>query len=303
MADPELGQGSTQISEKYQSLRYLVPSDEEDRFVAAAWSLGTLGLELKDESEGGREYLAYFLESLDPDVMDSIKTGLAFGGSQLVEVKEILPQDWQQEYRARSNPFAVGRHWWVDPREPDGSSGPLPPKGRQTLRIPARTAFGTGSHASTALMVELMEELALGGSRVLDVGTGSGILAMVALASGAESVTALDIEPAAVFIALQTCQLNRLRPCLMAGGLASIRPCKPKETFDLIVANVLPTRLRADYPALTDCLRSTGTLLLSGLLVSQEADLLSVMDSLGLGCQGRLGRGDWVALRLERTRT
>ena len=288
----------TAISEKYQCLRFLVAVADEDRFVATTWSLGTLGLEVTEAAAGSREYLAYFPAGPEPGVFDLIDGRWELAGAELIERTEVSSQDWQSEYRSRSVPFAVGRRWWVDPREPDQRVQEVPGK-RQLLRIPARMAFGTGAHASTALIVELMEGMRFEGKKVLDVGTGSGILAMVALASGAESVTALDIDPVAAFIALQTCQLNGLRPHLLAGGLSAIRDLSPGETFDVVVANVLPSRLRSDFGILADYLRPAGVLLLSGLLEEQEEGVLSEMTGLGWCCKSRLCRDEWVALSLE----
>jgi ribosomal protein L11 methyltransferase len=294
-----LDEESTDIPEKYQRLRFRVPAADEDQFVAAVWSLGTLGLESVEVAAGTCEFLAYFTNSLDLGLLDQIEGRYVLAGADLTDVDLVMDQDWQREYRARTVPFAVGQRWWVDPREPDQPVSE-PPDQRQLLRIPARMAFGTGSHASTALIVELMGELRLEGRRVLDVGTGSGILAMVALASGAESVTALDIDLVAAFLALQTCRLNNLRPRLLAGGMAAIRVRPPGETFDVIVANVLPSRLRSDYAVLANCLRPAGVLLLSGLLQEQKEDVLAEMTELGFRPRSHLGRDEWVALHLER---
>jgi len=151
-------------------------------------------------------------------------------------------------------------------------------------------------------MVQLMEEMQFEGKRVLDVGTGSGILAMMALATGAESVTALDTDPVAAFVALETCRLNGFLPRLLAGGLASVRLRDPIEAYDVVLANVLPSRLRSDFPYIADSLRPAGVLLLSGMLCDQESDVVAEMEGLGLCFKNHLYRDEWVALRLERAR-
>ena len=267
--------------------------------MAEVWSLGTLGLESAQARAGGSELLVYFACPPEDAVDELIDGRRVLAGAELVDVAEVSTDDWQRQYRSRSMPFAVGRDWWVDPREPHLPS-PEPPGQRRLLLIPARTAFGTGSHASTSLIVELMEDVDLADKRVLDVGTGSGILAMVALASGAKSVTAIDIDPVATFVALQTCRLNDLQPHLLTGGLAAIRIHPPSEPFDVIVANVLPSRLQSDYASLAELLHPAGVLLLSGLLLEQQSKVLSAMTGLGWRYKSHRDREEWVALHLER---
>ena len=287
-----------EIPEKYQRLRFVVSAADEDRFVGEVWSLGTLGVESLDGADGDKEYLVYFPSPLATGLRNLISVGQRLAGAELIEVADVATEDWQVVYRQRSRPFAVGRRWWVDTREPDLSPVQVPAQ-RRLLRIPARTAFGTGSHASTALIVQLMENERITGKRVLDVGTGSGILAMVALASGAASVVALDRDPNAVFVAAETCRLNGLEPVLLAGSLGSLRQPSTFETYDLVLANVLPSRLRPDYPRLAQYLRPAGALLMSGILQEQESDVLAEMAALGLRAGDSVREKEWIALRLE----
>lgn len=297
--DNRLEEEPAPIPEKFQRLRLLVPATEEDRIVADLGSLGTLGLECRQAAGDKTELLVYFASPVQDLVLDLMEGRQEISGAELVDVTEVTSEDWNRQYRRLSRPFAVGTGWWVDPREPlEGNSEP--PGQRRLLRIPARTAFGTGSHASTALAVELMEEVQFAGKRILDVGTGTGILAMVALASGAESVTAIDTDPVATFVARETCGLNGLHPRFLAGGLAVIRACSPARTFDVIVANVLPHRLQSDYPYFPELLRQQGVLILSGLLQSQQTDVVSAMEDLGLRYQSHRDSGEWVGLHMEK---
>ena len=270
--------------------------------MAEVWSLGTLGVESRDAGADRSEYLVYFGLPLGPAVRELIRGRQTVAGAEMMDAVEVSLEDWQRTYRQRSSPFAVGKNWWVDPREPDLRLTDAPDQ-RRSLRIPARTAFGTGSHASTALMVELMEEMRFEDKRVLDVGTGSGILAMIALAMGAESVTAVDIDPVATFVARETCRLNGFLPRLLAGGMAAIRLRDPSKAYDVALANVLPTRLRADIADVVASLRPAGVLLLSGMLRDQQSEVVAEMAGLGLRCKSRHYQEEWVALRLERLRS
>jgi len=206
----------------------------------------------------------------------------------------------------------------VDPREPSAvgpgseeSSG-LPEGGeaagaetRWRLRLPARGAFGTGSHESTRLALELLEESEPGrggGLRVLDLGTGTGILAFAALRLGARSVVGFDVDPVAVFHARENGRLNGFGraaggPRLFAGRVDCLAS-PPAARFDLAVANVIPEELLPELPAVVARLAPGGELILSGLLTERAGDVLSRLAPLGLVERARRSAGEWTALRL-----
>jgi ribosomal protein L11 methyltransferase len=179
----------------------------------------------------------------------------------------------------------------VDPREPDVSSGE-PLSERILLRIPARSAFGTGSHESTRLAVELMERLSLEGSRVLDVGAGTGILAFVALVLGAAEVIGVDVDPAAALVAFENCRLNRLAPRLVAGTVDCLRS---NQEFDLALVNVLPERIRDFLGSIANLLPLNGEMVVSGLLVEQREAYLRELGDLGMVEKRCCQSGEWIA--------
>lgn len=280
-------------------MRYRVAAAEEDRFVAEVWSLGTVGIEIAANDGKSAEYLVYFPWPVTGEIRNLMLGWETPVGASLLESTEVVSSDWLSVYRSQVVPFAVGSRWWIDPREP--SSGPVAtPEGRLLLRIPARTAFGIGSHASTALMIELMDEVDLEGFRVLDVGTGTGILAMVALASQAATVLGLDTDPVATFVASSTCRLNGWSPQLLAGGLSSLLLQPSLPAFDLVMANILLSHIRPEFSTLGDCLRHGGLLLLSGLLDTQRSQVTSELKDLGFAYRNHRVQDEWAAIVLER---
>lgn len=299
-ADSTVERGCREIPCKYLCLRFRVDVAAEDRFAAEMGSLSTMGIEQRELSTDESSYLVYFRLPLEPAVGDLATEARRIAGAKLVEVRELVDQDWLALYRKRLQPFALGRKWWVDPREPS-SQEVRSPSGRRLLRIPAWTAFGTGTHVSTALLVRLLETLPLRSKRVLDLGTGTGILAMVALALGAARVTALDVDPVAAFVAYQTGKLNQHRPQILAGRLDALQRGSLDRAFEVALANVIPCRLRPDLPKLVQSVTPTGQVLLSGILVEQETELLAELAELGLRYRSRLGAEGWVALHMERT--
>ena len=291
----------------YLGLRFTLTSAAEDRLVAELWSLGTLGIEtrridspgldLESTTEPGtRQVLAYFQQPLAPAVAKRLESSAEWSGARLESVERVPAEDWLAEYRRQTRPTEIGRHFLVDSREPQEIEDSVSTD-RHLLRLPARSAFGTGSHESTQLAIELMEGLSLEGLRVLDVGTGTGILAFAALLLGAGEVVGLDIDPAAVLLAMENCKLNQLAPCLVGGTLACIRP---EQRFDLALVNVLPDRIRASLALLADLVPAGGGMVVSGLLVDQQASYLQELSGLGLVEKRSRRSGEWAGCLMEK---
>lgn len=260
----------------YLRRTYRVPAELEEVVLADLWEAGTLGVQ---STPGGLE--AWFPEGSEPEL--PARPGVVAG-----PLEPVPDLDWLAGYRERAQPFPVGRTLYVDPREPEE------PPGRHLLRLPARTAFGIGSHESTSLAVELLEGTDLRGKRVLDVGTGTGILAFASLLLGAAEVVAFDIDPASPFNALVNCRLNRLRPRLFAGTSSALR----ETPFDLELINVIPEEIGPEMPGLVRRLRPGGEAILSGILAERGDEVLAGVRALGLAERERRGAGEWIAFRV-----
>jgi ribosomal protein L11 methyltransferase len=266
----------------YLRRTYHLPSELEEIVLADLWAAGTLGVQ---SIPGGLE--AWFPEGSDPEL--PARPGVVVGS------EESIPDlDWLAGYREQALPFPVGRTLFVDPREPEEAS-PEVPDGRRLLRLPARTAFGIGSHESTSLAVELLEAADLRGRRVLDVGTGTGILAFASLLLGAAEVAAFDIDPASPFNAMVNRRLNRLHPRLFVGTSVALRP---GTFFDLELINVIPEEIGPEMPGLVRLLRPGGEAILSGILAERGDEVLASVRALGLVERERREAAEWVAFRV-----
>ncbi len=265
---------------------YVLPPDLEESAVALLWMAGTLGVQSTTGADGRLRLEAWFPLEAEPAEM--------IPGVELEREETVPDADWFATWRERAQPFPVGRSLFLDPREPDDEPVEVP-DGRRLLRLPARAAFGTGSHESTSLALELLEDTDLRGRRVLDVGTGTGVLAFAALAFGAASVTGFDLDPAAPFHARDNSALNDLHPPLFAGRLAAVRQ---RPLFDLALVNVVPEQILPEMPGLVRLLAPKGEAILSGILQERGRQVLDRMRGLGLTERDRRAAGDWVAFRV-----
>ena len=145
--------------------------------------------------EEGRDLVACFREAA---AARGAGDALAQASVEFELTTDIPEGDPLEAFRAASRPFAVGRRFWLDPGDPSDSA---PPAGRIALRVPASRAFGTGGHESTRLALAALEDEPLEGARVLDAGTGSGVLALAAAALGARQAVGYDTDADAVFVA------------------------------------------------------------------------------------------------------
>jgi ribosomal protein L11 methyltransferase len=272
----------------YRRLAYRLPPDLEDSLVSELWLAGTQGVQALQKGDGRLRVEAYF-----PAAQHDLEIELP-AGVELAADEVLQDADWLAGWRERARPFPVGRTLFLDPREPGETLEDLP-AGRTLLRLPARAAFGTGSHESTALALELLEDAEVAGRRVLDVGTGTGVLSFAALFRGARSVVGFDVDPAAPFHARDNSALNDLHPRLFAGRLNAFRE---RPHFDLAVVNVVPEQILPEMPELVRLLRPAAEVILSGILAERGRQVLDRMCSLGFEESARRIAGDWVAFRV-----
>jgi len=288
------------MSEDHCRLVLEAAADDVERLGSELWDFGATGWQEIDgewagvpATEGRSKIVAYFPTTAMTVLSEA--SWSRFGGEK-VSLELIGPVDWMARYRELSAPSPLGARFFVDPREP-GSLPLAEPGERSLLRIPAREAFGTGSHESTRIAVRLLETAEVEGSRVLDVGIGTGILSFVAQTLGAGSVVGFDIDPASTFAVQENGSLNSLRVPAWCGTLAALGP---SASFDLIVANVRPERLHGEYPKLAAALAPQGALLLSGFLGTELDWARSIADESRLSIERSEELDEWAGWVLRR---
>lgn len=170
------------------------------------------------------------------------------------------------------------------------------------LIIPAAGAFGTGEHLTTAMSLRLLEETtrrSADGWRLLDVGTGTGILALAARVFGAANVVGLDNDPSAVMHARCNARLNHIGRAKFV--LGSILEFKPAGRYEIVTANLFSELLIAALPVLHRALHPSGRLIVSGILRGQAESVVDAFRGDGLQLDKIRRRGKWVALLWSQT--
>lgn len=210
--------------------------------------------------------------------------------------------DWAERWKEHFKPLPIGPRVWVVPSWERGFS---PPPGAVVVTLDPGMAFGTGQHATTALCLEILEDglAEPGGRRLLDVGCGSGILAIAAARLGCDEVLAIDNDPVAVSVTHENVAQNGVGDVVRATGddVAAVG-----QSFDWVVANIIAHTLIELARPLVERTRPGGSLVLSGVLASQADEVLAAM----VHAARELGRSqptvalqrhrdEWIAVRLR----
>ncbi len=211
-------------------------------------------------------------------------------GLQWLGVETLRDQAWERAWMDQFQPMRFGRRLWIVP-----SSHPVPEAAEVVLHLDPGLAFGTGTHATTALCLQWLDAHPPHGLKVLDYGCGSGVLALAALRLGAARAVGVDIDPQALEASMDNARRNglegRLRVCLPED--------QPAETFPLVLANILAGPLCDMAAALAARVESGGTLVLSGIL-DEQAGRVQEAYAPHLTFQHCQRQGDWVRLVFTR---
>ena len=278
------------MRDTYMSLRCVIPAELEEKLpeLLVPWEI--LGTEIGGISGGGVMIAVYLSDPASADV-DGLCSLLTTHGARDIEREFLDVADWLAEFRESVRPFEVGRCWWIDPHPDQPTAAP---SGRQRLVVEPRMAFGTGSHESTQAILMALEDIEVNRRRVLDVGTGSGILALAAECKGADSVIGLDIDETAVWVALETAQQQewRSRVSFVVGPVA----CFDGAEFDIVMCNMITSSFLPLAGQLKKMLAPAGTAVFSGLLASEVGIVSTALVEAGFTIPSHRIHGDWASL-------
>jgi len=255
---------------------------QKDLLIAELYETGTLGLIENDLPDGRCRLEAFFDEDArGPELLSRFRP---YGA----ERRPAEPRDWVEVARSLWQPLSAGERFFLVPA---WRADPAPP-GRFRLEMPPGTASGTGLHPATQLTLQALERSVHPGDRVLDLGTGSGILSAAASLLGAGAVIACDIDEEAVLAARSYLFACRVRACLYAGSARGLRG----KSVDVVAANINAPAISDLVPEIARILKPGGRAVLSGFTADQVPSLAGPLAAAALRVRETLARAEWTCL-------
>ena len=268
----------------YREMRIILPSQYAESLSDALMEQGALSSAIEDAYAGTEQEQAIFGEPGEPTgIWDNSLLLALFDETTDIEqiiqaacedvqisvpayqMTEIPEQDWVRITQAQFDPIRISERLWIVPSWHDA-----PDEQAINLKLYPGLAFGTGSHPTTRLCLQWLDQHMTSGQTVLDYGCGSGILAIAALKLGAKSADGVDIDPQAVEAAQANAQTNNVE--------ASFRlpESVDTQTYDIVLANILANPLRLLGELLASHVKTGGSIVLSGILESQAEEISEI---------------------------
>ena len=294
----------------WYKLTFLIESDSEEIII---WKLNELGIfsfsfEYLIKNENKKEVNIWL--PVD-DWGDSSRCDFEKIISKLLNINApeneffdwsiIKEEDWLTSWKKYWAPELVGNHLlilpcWMNPNEKF--------KDKKIIKIDPGAAFGTGSHPSTYLCLEKMENISFSDKKILDIGSGSGILSVAARLLGAKEVYAVDNDYLAINSTKSNFQLNFGDLNNLSTYLGSFNEVILKnqlKQFDLVLCNILAEVIKGMIPNIYKCLRNNGEVIFSGILNSQKDEIIKILIQNDLKLLDVSTRKDWACISAQKT--
>ncbi len=212
-----------------------------------------------------------------------------------VETEGLCEEDWAETWKKYYHPIPLGRVTVVPAWEEY-----TPKEGEAVIRMDPGMAFGTGTHETTRLVMEMMQDEALESARVLDVGTGSGILALCASKLGAKECYAYDLDPVAVSVAQENVRKDGATNVYC--GVSDLLKSVDMEggTYDLVLANIVSDVILMLLPTLSPYVSDGGHVILSGIIGERVEEIRAACAAHGFTILSERTERDWYALLAEK---
>ena len=211
-------------------------------------------------------------------------------GKLEVQVNGLENEDWAENWKKSYKPFRLGRHIVIKPGWEEYS----PDTGDKIITIDPGLAFGTGTHETTGMCVALVEENVRPGMTAMDIGTGTGILAIAAAHMGAKSVLASDIDEMAVKVAKENVEINGFSDVITckAGNLLEVA----EGPVDVVIANIIADVIINICGEVRQFVKPGGVFICSGIAQDREEDVVTALKKAGYGKLDIRRNGEWVAI-------
>ena len=317
---------------KWTRIRIKTITDAEDIIISELYDLGLEGAQIEDkiplsawekeqmfvdippqaEEDDGIAYLSFFVEEdsdIDvDDMIEQVKAALEDMrnwcdiGEGSITVDETEDLDWINNWKKYFHQFYIDDLLvipsWEDVKEED--------MGKMILHIDPGTAFGTGMHETTQLCIRQLKKHITPTTKLLDVGTGSGILAILSLMFGAESAVGTDLDPCAVEAVKENMESNDIpqdKFSMMIGNIITEKEVQDKvgyECYDIVVANILADVLVPLTPVIVNQMKKGGIYITSGIIDDKEEVVKEAVLAAGLEVLEVTYQGEWVSITARR---
>ena len=265
----------------YLQATIAVTSESEAEVLIAL--LSDIGFDSFQEEAGVLQ--AYIEENkLDEELLRSILSERQLSYS----LEKIESKNWNEEWEKNFQPVTIDNFCSIRAafHEPNKLT-------QHEIIITPKMSFGTGHHATTYLMLDQMRDMQFENVSVLDFGTGTGILAIMAEKLGAEQILAIDIDEWSIFNATENIAANNCRKV----QLVQADNIPPNKSFKIMLANINRNVILENLPGMCKTLAANGEILLSGLMVADFEQVHALADKLGLYLQRKGEKSGWIALR------
>jgi len=276
----------------WTEIALLVPDSLKDAVSGELSDLGAAGLWEDDETASGHARLIAYFET--PPELEVLRSALSpLFQREGLDLPELQPaslkdQDWGEQWKKHWSSFPLGRRFFVIPSWSDSTC----PADRDPIYLDPGQAFGTGTHETTQLTLEAMEVWMEPRKVVLDLGTGSGILAIAAKLLDARSVHGCDTDPVAISVAHENLERNDQSVGLMCGSIDAVG----SKSVGFLLCNLTADTISELLPDIQRAMRPQAIAVFSGILTSQSRDIRQKAGPLGLTVLQERVRGDWCAL-------
>lgn len=265
----------------------MMPQENRDIVMAL---LGNIGYEGFWENEDG--FKAYLpAKDYEASLLREILTGMNLQEDKY-SVQDLADQNWNQSWESNFPPVRVGQQVQIVAAFHEVGSGY-----DYTIHITPKMSFGTGHHETTRQMIQLMGGLPFSGTTVLDMGCGTGVLAILAEMMGATDVTAIDIDEWGYKNAMDNVQENSCTTISVMQGDAKVIP---EKRFDVILANINRNVLLQDIPVYSAHLKGDGFLLMSGFRPEDEPLIVKRAEEQKLSVLRKSLDGEWMAILFQK---
>lgn len=256
--------------------------EQKEILIAKLVEAGYEGFEEKDSS------LDAFINDQKFDT--GILKKISFKYQTSFTKEKIVETNWNQVWESNFEPVIINDYVGIraDFHKPITNT-------KFEIVITPKMSFGTGHHATTYMMIELMREINISGRSVLDFGSGTGILAILAEKEGAKNIDAIDNDDWSIANAAENFEKN---DCTKI-NLRKDSDAKSDIKFDVILANINKNVIIENLPTLSQLLNNGGQVLLSGLLKEDKDEILSIATKIGLKFKKELIRNNWIALQFH----